>query len=457
MGKPPTVTRRELLELGALASIGVAAPGCGEVSEDTGDTGDTGSWTRESVPEAWEPGGEEDAVLFPLGVQAGDPSHTGAVCWTQYVGEGSLVLRTAGWDGAQWTEASALAAGSASEAGTLQVLLDDLPEDSWYCFYFENEEGARSAVGRFRTPPESGLPMVVFGGISCTRQRYQPFPALSQGAEELVDFVFLCGDQVYTDYRDTVEGKREEWASNLSSQGYRDLLTSTAVIATWDDHEIENAWGTEPTSSEVIEAGKTAFFEHTPLRVGRDEPLYRSLRWADTLEIFVLDGRSERVKSEGIYLSKAQFDWFVEAVTASTAHFKLVLNSVPIADFSRLFADVEVDDRWDGYPEARWELLNALEGVENLFFISGDFHMGLVCHVESEGFAWNFYDVLVGPGGQYPNPIAAIMAPNAQFPIGVSASNFTRLVADPHADTLLVEYIGETGEVLASIVLPEDA
>jgi alkaline phosphatase D len=299
--------------------------------------------------------------------------------------------------------------------------------------------------------------VVVFGGISCTSQRYQPFPTLSLGAEELVDFVFLCGDQVYTDYKDTVEGKRREWASNLGSQGYRDLLSSTAVVATWDDHEIENAWGTDPTSDEVIEAGKTAFFEHTPTRVKEGEALYRSLRWADTLEIFVLDGRSERVASEGIYLSKTQFDWFVEAVTASTAHFKLVLNSVPIADFSPLFAEVEVEDRWDGYPEARWELLNALEGVENLFFISGDFHMGMVCHVEPEGFAWNFYDVLVGPGGQFANPIAGLMAPNPQFPVGVSARNFTRLVADPHANTLHVEYIGETGEILASIVLPEEA
>ena len=146
----------------------------------------------------------------------------------------------------------------------------------------------------------------------------------------------------------------------------------------------------------------------------------------------------------------------MEAVHASTAHFKLVLNSVPIADFSPLFSEIEIEDRWDGFPEARTALLNALEGVENLYFISGDFHMGIVCHVESEGFAWDFYDILVGPGGQFTNPVAGLMAPNPQFPIGVSKSNFTRLVANPQANTLSVEYIGETGEILASIVLPEE-
>jgi hypothetical protein len=81
--------------------------------------------------------------------------------------------------------------------------------------------------------------------------------------------------------------------------------------------------------------------------------------------------------------------------------------------------------------------------------------MGLVCHVQSEGPGWEFYDILVGPGGQIPNPIADLMAPNPQFPTGISAPNITRLVANPRNNTLSVEYLGEEGELLASIVLPE--
>ena len=454
MSQKKGATRREVLELGALAAVAAVAPGCESGKDDTGDT--AAPWERETVPTAWDPGGEADASLFPLGVQAGDPLSDGVVCWTQYAGSQELSLRAVGWDGEQWNEVANEPVGPVGGALTVQQVLSDLPEDSWYCFVFEDSVGARSSVGRFRTAPESGLPVVVFGGISCTSQNYQPFPALSRGSEEQVDFVFLCGDQVYTDYETTLPGKRSLWASNLGSKGFQDLLGSTAIVATWDDHEVENDWGSDPTSASVIEAGKAAFFEHTPTRVESGGPLYRSLRWADTLEIFVLDGRSERNASTGTYLSAEQAAWFVEAVTTSTAHFKLVLNSVPIANFTALFAQVAIDDRWDGFPEARSEILNALEGVENLFFISGDFHMGMVCHVEPEGFAWDFYDVLVGPGGQFPNPAAELMAPNPQFPMGVSASNFTRLVANPHRNTLSIEYIGETGEVLASIVLPED-
>ena len=156
------------------------------------------------------------------------------------------------------------------------------------------------------------------------------------------------------------------------------------------------------------------------------------------------------------YLSQEQMSWFASAIQSSTAHFKLILNSVPFANFNVLFGTVEIEDRWDGYPEARAELLAHLKGIENVYFISGDFHMGLVCHVEAEGFGWDIYDILVGPGGQSVNPAAALMEPDPQFPVGVSKRNFTRLVANPRSNQLTVEYIGEDGDMLASIVLPEE-
>ena len=128
---------------------------------------------------------------------------------------------------------------------------------------------------------------------------------------------------------------------------------------------------------------------------------------------------------------------------------------MPFTDFSDLLGSAQIDDRWSGFPESRQAVLDALEGIPNIYFISGDFHMGLVCHVEAEGFGWDIYDILVGPGGQIPNPAADLMAPNPQFPEGISAPNFTRLTANPRTDTLSVEYLGEDGSVLASIVLPE--
>lgn len=450
--KKEGTTRRALLEMGALAAVASVVPGCKkDVDSDTADSGEP--WVRPDVPVAWEPDGEEDLALFPLGIQSGDPSADGAVCWTQYLGTAALELQLAGWDGEEWTTAATLSCDVALE-GIVHSVVQGLPADGWYSFYFLDSNGARSRVGRFRTPPEQGLPVVVFGGLSCTSPRFQPFPVLSQAAKEDLDFVFLAGDQVYTS-RGGIDVKRSAWESNIGSQGYQELLASTSIIATWDDHEIANDWGTEPVDEEDVEAGVAAFHEYTPTRTGAGSPIYRSLRWADSLEIFVLDGRSERNQETGEYLSPEQFDWFKKAIQDSTAHFKLILNSVPFADFTDLLGNIQIQDRWNGYPDARQAMLEVLAGLENVFFISGDFHMGLVCHVQSEGPGWEFYDILVGPGGQIPNPIADLMAPNPQFPTGVSAPNITRLVANPRSNTLSVEYLSDEGEVLASIVLPE--
>jgi len=450
--KKEGTTRRALLEMGALAAVASVVPGCKkDVDSDTADSGEP--WVRPDVPGAWEPDGEEDLSLFPLGIQSGDPSADGAVCWTQYLGTAALELQLAGWDGEEWTTAGTLSCDVALE-GIVHSVVQGLPADGWYSFYFLDSNGARSRVGRFRTPPKQGLPVVVFGGLSCTSPRFQPFPVLSQAAREDLDFVFLAGDQVYTS-RGGIDVKRSAWESNIGSQGYQELLASTSIIATWDDHEIANDWGTEPVDEEDVEAGIAAFHEYTPTRTGAGSPIYRSLRWADSLEIFVLDGRSERNQETGDYLSPEQFNWFKKAIQGSTAHFKLILNSVPFADFTDLLGSVQIQDRWGGYPDARQAMLDALAGLENVFFISGDFHMGLVCHVQSEGPGWEFYDILVGPGGQIPNPIADLMAPNPQFPTGVSAPNITRLVANPRSNTLSVEYLSDEGEVLASIVLPE--
>jgi len=445
-------TRRELLELGALSVL--AAAGCGLGKDGVDDTGDSGAEFRADAPAVMEADGTADEALFPLGIQAGDPAVDGAVCWTRYFGETELQLNVFAWDGARWTEAGVWSVAP-SEAGFVHAIPTELLSDTWYCFYFSDADEKRSSVGRFRTPPADGQPIVAFGGVSCTSQNYRPFKTLSRGAELGLDFVFLAGDQVYTDYAKNLEGKRQVWATNLTSRGYRDLLSSAAVIATWDDHEVENNWGTDPTDPLIIEAGKTAFREHTPLRVGAEEPIYRRLKWADTLEIFVLDGRSERDLSRGEYMSQTQIDWLLEAVQSSTAVFKLILNSVPFADFSALLSTIQEEDRWSGFPKSRNAVLEGLQGISNVYFVSGDFHMALVCHVEASGPGWDIYDVMVGPGGQFLNPAAELMAPNPQFPLGISENNFTRFVANPRNETLSVEYLSGEGEILASIVLPE--
>jgi phosphodiesterase/alkaline phosphatase D-like protein len=270
---------------------------------------------------------------------------------------------------------------------------------------------------------------------------------------EDLDFFLLLGDQVYAS-AETVEEFRPYWERNLGSQGYLDLLSSQAVIATWDDHEVGNNWGDGSISEAQIEAGKQVFFEFTPCRPRLGDALYRSFRFGDTLELFVLDCRSERNHDEGQYISEDQLAWFLASVQESRAVFKLVLNSVTAMDLGELVGSLEAQDRWQGFPEQRARLIDGLVGVDNLYFLSGDFHTAIVGRLDKEGPGREIFDILVGPAGNTPNPMGDLLVPNEQFIGGLQGRNYTRFTADPDLETLLVEYIGEDGGLLGAFTLP---
>ena len=62
----------------------------------------------------------------------------------------------------------------------------------------------------------------------------------------------------------------------------------TPVYAIWDDHEVKNdfAGPTEPLTS----LGLKAFLDYFPIRRAVEEPqrLYRSFRWGQSSELFIL-------------------------------------------------------------------------------------------------------------------------------------------------------------------------
>jgi alkaline phosphatase D len=270
---------------------------------------------------------------------------------------------------------------------------------------------------------------------------------------ENLDFFLLAGDQVYAS-AETVEGFRPYWERNLASPGYQDLFSSQAVIATWDDHEVGNNWGDGDFSEARIEAGKQVFFEFTPCRPRLGDTLYRSFRFGDTLEVFVLDCRSERNPEEGLYVSEDQLAWLLSSVQDSQAVFKMVLNSVTVMDLGDLVGEIEAQDRWQGFPEQRARLIDGLAGVDNLYFLSGDFHTAIVGRLDKEGPGREIFDILVGPGGNNPNPMGDLLVPTEQFIGGLQGRNYARFTADPDLETLLVEYIGEEGELLGAFTLP---
>jgi alkaline phosphatase D len=216
-------------------------------------------------------------------------------------------------------------------------------------------------------------------------------------------------------------------------------------VMLWDDHEFANdAWGDHATDFDDLQgdersperraAATRAWYEYSPLRRPFDPAaappddlqIYRTLRWGRHVELVLLDERYHRddhlipegpidqevghiqmnsalgartfvikdafdareaaVTPPPTMLGAAQRDWAIEAVTTSTATWKLLASPLVVAQmvldltgFDQLPSTFRQryyfkTDQWDGFRSERRALLEACAGVDNLVVLSGDLH-----------------------------------------------------------------------------------
>lgn len=470
--------RRHFLKLGAAATTALALPlGCAPTTPSS-DAGLDGPPTVD--PDAYD-GGEVvdfapesvslDEALFPLSVQAGAMAAEEVTLWG-YASEGRpMRLRlwrppTKGGDGVVMPVDEEL---SPSDGGTFKLRVSGLAPATEYLYALfdgDPEAGftARSHVGRVRTAFPAGWKVpLTLACATCTSLDHAPFRALERTAERRFDALCHLGDMSYNDGAVTLDEYRARWRETLRDPGYRAVLPRGGLYIAWDDHEFTNNLNPEAIDPAQLEAAKTAFFETLPAERGPEGQLWTSYRWGDTAEIILLDCRTERRPStlddeEQIYLSEAQMEWAKRTLKESPCHFKIVLNSVPMTNMPQLWA--LAGDRWQGYRSQRDELLSFLEEneLDNVWFLSGDFHVGFVGRVEAEGFGRRLWEIAVGPSGNLGNPLAFLaeqdeyredVFPARQFTYGKGRLAATFLELDPEGDRVRVQFLdATTGEPL---------
>ncbi|MEW5738301.1 MAG: alkaline phosphatase D family protein [Myxococcota bacterium] len=478
-------TRRQFLQVTALGAAGLWL-GCGRPAAVDGQDGgvdggapdagsaadagvDAGLEVDAGAPDAGAPDAgvfdqpeslSESLTDFPLGVSAGDVEATRAVVQTRYVGAGSLALRV--WRvGLQGWERVADTPVQPADGGFIHLDVAGLEPGARYRYAFvELQAGVpvgRSAIGRFRAAlPAGAVEPLVFGACSCTENNEVATPLLRAGERGDLDLFLLLGDTSYNDGCMTLDEYRARWASNLGTPEYRALRASTSVLATWDDHEVTNDFNPERLSATRLAIARQAFFEMLPLR--RDalapERIWKSIRWGATAEFFVLDGRSERKPStllpggDHIYLSRQQMDWFKQALAASTATFKIILNSVPITDFG---FSAFTTDTWRAYFKQRDEILSFIDAsaISGVLWVAGDHHFASVGRISASGPGANALEVLAGPGAQNGNILfQALRPPRWDFASGTNnylavhlepSTRQARLVFHDASDTVLFD------------------
>lgn len=490
--KKAEIDRREFLRAGAAATLALSLAGAGcddaegepvaqdgavTLPPDAGaDAGSPDAGSPDTGPSDAGPGTAadrpQDDERFPTAALAGAMTATGALIRGQTT-EAEAVLRI-------WPEDApaevAFEARVAAADGYLLATAEGLQPGTRYAFAFlqdpaDDGPGARSPIGRFRTAPAADArPALTIGATACTNRRQSPYHSLSLLARQEMDVFCHLGDMSYNDDSRSVDDFRALWGFTLREAGYRAVFGRVGMYQTWDDHEIANNDELYTLPREVITAGRQAFFEALPTPEGPNGELWRSYRWGATAEIFVLDCRLERQPEtretpDAIYISRAQMDWLKQALVDSPCHFKILLNSVPITHFPW---PAEAD-RWQGYAAQREELLDHLHdaGLDNVWFLSGDLHLGCVARVEPPGGARrNRWEILCGHGASFGNPLAyAASRSEAQRDRYLPANQFvhfniqfaaTTLTFDPADDSVRVRFLdAATEEVLYDEVLRE--
>lgn len=476
MKRESRIDRREFLErmaigagVGAVLIVSACDGDGGGDGDDTGGGGDTGGGddTPVSDPDAlaWDADAVAlDAATFSLGVQAGAVRATTALLWG--FTEDGAAKRLRIWRDTAIAGEVVLAVDQPQDPadGYFKVEVTDLQPDTWYRYaWFDDELTSRSVIGRFRSAFADGqIAPITIGATCCTKWTKAPYHSLVVGAQHDFDILVNVGDMSYNDLATTLEEYRVEWRKTLTDPGYLAALPRAAHYVTLDDHEIANNFDTSPPPAEQYAAALDAWFETLPVPRGEGDRIWDSYRWGDTLELFVLDSRTERQfetrqSDDPIYLSKEQMAWLKEGLSSSPCHFKVLLNSCPIIGFPEGW--VNVHDRWQGYHAQREELLDHIvdQAIPNVWFLSGDLHIGLVAKVEREGPRSGMWDIMVGPGAPSllnPVPGLIVLDPNLEeelmppdwFLYGSSADAFTLLDFDPVANTVHVRFLAEDGE-----------
>jgi alkaline phosphatase D len=328
--------------------------------------------------------------------------------------------------------------------------------DYWYRF---RALGVTSPTGRTRTVPTSGTTPIRLGVVTCAEYEFGFFGAYRHLANrDDLDAVLHLGDYIYefgigygkpgaatptpgpaigrshlpdhecvslADYR----MRHAQYRADVDAQA---MHAAHPVIAIYDDHEIANdAWregaanhdeGEGPYAARIA-AALRAWWEWMPVRQTTPDPrlAYRSFRFGDVAELFVLDLRRYRdaqpmnlVLGYGsvdpanedpnrTILGAAQRDWLTGGVSSSAATWKVLGTPVmfsriviapplaaalttalgPVAPVGLPLPPALYVEDWNGYAADRRRVIDAVlaKPVGNVVFLTGDYHESFVAEV----------------------------------------------------------------------------
>lgn len=376
------------------------------------------------------------ADLEPMTVAAGDVTQTTAILWAHSFSAGPVKI--------EYTTSPTLDAGvttlSVDESDTqvpVKVALTGLSPNTTY--YYRATGPAGSARGKFWTPPLVGtFAGLSFGVSGDQRGELAPYPSIRNAADRELGFFLQFGDNIYADFpspdlpiaqaRTLAEYRlknNEVYASRFGLNTFAALRSSTAILATIDDHEVTNdfAGGALRTSdprfagdtgilisdTETFHHGLQAFREYHPVAdreygatgdyvtAGRIKN-YRFNTYGSDAATFVLDARSFRSPPLPAITNPNDPTQVAAFLTGSFAPGRTLLGAQQLADLKQNLLESQAagilwkfifcpepvqnfgplggEDRYEGYAAERTSLLKYIDDahISNVVFVTADFH-----------------------------------------------------------------------------------
>lgn len=379
-----------------------------------------------------------EANPFSLGVASGDPTATGVVLWTRLApkpleafGGMNTDLVEVSWviaedESLKKTVRSGKTLATPQLGHSIHIEAEGLKPSHWYYYQFQCGD-AKSPVGRTRTmPARDTLPdRLKFAFASCQNYEQGLFTAYEHMAKDAPELVIHLGDYIYEYAGKDKLVRKHQGAEIRSLEDYRirhaqyrldthlqAMHAACPWLVTWDDHEFDNncaAQISEEKNVDPIEFLKRranayqAYYEMMPLRrrslpQGPDMTLYRSARFGQLAEFFVLDTRQYRTDQpnndrqsplneaaqdpKNTLMGSRQGGWLRSELLQSQGQWNVLAQQVMmgVANISRDETEKFSMDQWPGALAERDELMNfvSTRRVPNPVVITGDIHSNWV-------------------------------------------------------------------------------
>jgi alkaline phosphatase D len=235
-------------------------------------------------------------------------------------------------------------------------------------------------------------------------------PIWTQVAIFRPDALLLIGDNNYMPMRPEAYDAPESTVAYAMARyhrylrdvpGLRSVLATTPTYAIWDDHD----YG--PNDSDRTFRWRDLTFDlfkkywpnpsaGTPETAG----IFYSFKISD-VEFFMLDDRYHRdpnnAPDRSTMLGTGQLSWLREQLKASTATFKVIVNGHTMSIDRR-----GTGEYWGNFGNERQNFLEWMfsEGIDGVFFISGDWHVGSLSRVDfSPGEGYPLYELISSNAG----------------------------------------------------------